>query len=42
MRPRPPNILAATGKGFSSGYDLGEMVFKDSNDYRRTFDVART
>ena len=33
-------ILAAAGKVFSSGHDLSEMVGKDINDYRRTFDVC--
>jgi enoyl-CoA hydratase/carnithine racemase len=33
-------ILAAAGKVFCSGHDLGEMVGKDINDYRRTFDVC--
>jgi len=33
-------ILAAEGKVFSSGHDLGEMVGRDINDYRRTFDVC--
>ena len=33
-------ILAAAGKVFSSGHDLGQMVGKDLNYYRRTFDVC--
>ena len=33
-------ILAAAGKVFSSGHDLSEMVGKDINEYRRTFDVC--
>ncbi len=33
-------ILAAEGKVFSSGHDLSEMVGRDINDYRRTFDVC--
>jgi enoyl-CoA hydratase/carnithine racemase len=33
-------ILAAAGKVFCSGHDLGEMVGKDINEYRRTFDVC--
>src|SRR6266487_3442947 len=33
-------ILAAAGKVFSSGHDLTEMVGKDINEYRRTFDVC--
>jgi enoyl-CoA hydratase/carnithine racemase len=33
-------ILAAAGKVFSSGHDLSEMVGKDINAYRRTFDVC--
>ena len=33
-------ILAAAGKVFCSGHDLGEMLGKDINDYRRTFDVC--
>jgi len=33
-------ILAAAGKVFSSGHDLGQMVGKDINYYRRTFDVC--
>jgi enoyl-CoA hydratase/carnithine racemase len=33
-------ILAAAGKVFSSGHDLSEMVGKDINQYRRTFDVC--
>jgi enoyl-CoA hydratase/carnithine racemase len=33
-------ILAAEGKVFSSGHDLGEIVGRDINDYRRTFDVC--
>ncbi len=33
-------ILAASGKAFSSGHDLGEMVGRTVNDYRRIFDVC--
>jgi len=33
-------ILAAAGKVFCSGHDLGEMVGRDINDYRRVFDVC--
>ena len=33
-------ILAAAGKVFSSGHDLGELVGKDINEYRRIFDVC--
>lgn len=33
-------ILAAEGKIFSSGHDLTEMVGRDINDYRETFDVC--
>jgi len=33
-------IVAAAGKVFSSGHDLSEMVGKDINQYRRTFDVC--
>src|SRR5574340_553030 len=33
-------ILAAEGKVFSSGHDLSEIVGRDINDYRRTFDVC--
>lgn len=33
-------VLAAAGKAFSSGHDLSEMVGRDINDYRRTFDVC--
>jgi enoyl-CoA hydratase/carnithine racemase len=33
-------ILAATGKVFSSGHDLSEMVGRTINDYRRIFDVC--
>ncbi|MGA2991677.1 MAG: enoyl-CoA hydratase [Candidatus Korobacteraceae bacterium] len=33
-------ILAAAGKVFCAGHDLGEMLGKDINDYRRTFDVC--
>jgi len=32
-------ILAASGKVFSSGHDLGEMTGRDINEYRRLFDV---
>lgn len=41
---RDPNIraiiLGATGKVFSSGHDLSEMVGRTVNDYRRLFDVC--
>jgi enoyl-CoA hydratase/carnithine racemase len=33
-------ILAASGKVFSSGHDLSEMVGRDINEYRRLFDVC--
>jgi enoyl-CoA hydratase/carnithine racemase len=33
-------ILAAAGKVYSSGHDLGELVGKDISDYRRIFDVC--
>jgi enoyl-CoA hydratase/carnithine racemase len=33
-------ILAASGKVFSSGHDLSEMVGRTVNDYRRIFDVC--
>ncbi len=33
-------ILGAEGKVFSSGHDLSQMVGRDINDYRRTFDVC--
>ncbi len=33
-------ILAAEGKVFSSGHDLGEMTGRDINGYRRIFDVC--
>ena len=33
-------ILAASGKVFSSGHDLGEMTGRDINEYRRLFDVC--
>jgi enoyl-CoA hydratase/carnithine racemase len=33
-------ILAAAGKVFSSGHDLGQMVGKDLSYYRRIFDVC--
>lgn len=33
-------ILAASGKVFSSGHDLSEMVGRTVNDYRRVFDVC--
>lgn len=33
-------ILAAEGKVFSSGHDLSQMVGRDINEYRRTFDVC--
>ena len=33
-------ILAATGKVFCSGHDLGQMTGRDINEYRRIFDVC--
>ena len=33
-------ILAASGKVFSSGHDLSEMVGRDINEYRQLFDVC--
>jgi enoyl-CoA hydratase/carnithine racemase len=33
-------ILASTGKAFSSGHDLSEMVGRTVGDYRRIFDVC--
>ena len=33
-------ILAAAGKVFSSGHDLGEMAGRDINEYRKIFDVC--
>jgi len=33
-------ILAAAGKVFCSGHDLGQMVGRDINEYRRIFDVC--
>ncbi len=33
-------ILAAAGKVFCSGHDLGEMVGRNLNEYRRIFDVC--
>jgi len=33
-------ILAASGKAFSSGHDLSEMVGRTVGDYRRLFDVC--
>lgn len=33
-------ILAAEGKAFSSGHDLGEMTGRGIDDYRRIFDVC--
>ena len=33
-------ILAAAGKVFCSGHDLGEMVGRDINEYRQIFDVC--
>ena len=33
-------ILAASGKVFSSGHDLSEMVGRTVSDYRRLFDVC--
>jgi enoyl-CoA hydratase/carnithine racemase len=33
-------ILAASGKVFSSGHDLSELVGRTVNDYRRLFDVC--
>ncbi len=41
-RSREPRavILAAAGKVFSSGHDLGQMAGRDINEYRRIFDVC--
>ena len=33
-------ILAAAGKVFCSGHDLGEMTGRDLNEYREIFDVC--
>jgi enoyl-CoA hydratase/carnithine racemase len=33
-------ILASTGKAFSAGHDLSEMVGRTVNEYRRIFDVC--
>ena len=33
-------IVAAEGPVFSAGHDLNEMIGRDSNDYRRIFDVC--
>ncbi len=33
-------LLAAAGKVFSSGHDLGEMVGRNVNEYREIFDVC--
>ena len=33
-------LLAAAGKVFCSGHDLGQMVGRDINEYRRIFDVC--
>jgi enoyl-CoA hydratase/carnithine racemase len=33
-------ILASTGKAFSAGHDLSEMVGRSATDYRRIFDVC--
>ena len=33
-------ILAAAGKVFCSGHDLGEMVGRDINEYREVFDIC--
>ncbi len=33
-------ILASTGKAFSAGHDLSEMVGRSIDDYRRIFDVC--
>src|SRR5450755_1244284 len=33
-------ILASTGKAFSAGHDLSEMVGRTIDDYRRIFDVC--
>jgi len=33
-------ILQAAGKVFSSGHDLGEMIGRDVEDYRRIFDIC--
>src|SRR5215475_12206232 len=34
-------ILAAAGKVFCSGHDLGQMTGRNINEYRRIFDVCR-
>ncbi len=33
-------ILASSGKVYSSGHDLSELVDRDAGDYRRIFDVC--
>jgi len=33
-------IVASTGKAFSAGHDLSEMVGRSVDEYRRTFDVC--
>src|SRR5215475_4431984 len=33
-------ILAASGKVFCSGHDLGQMTGRDINEYRHIFDVC--
>ena len=33
-------ILAASGRVFCSGHDLGQMTGRDINEYRRIFDVC--
>ncbi len=33
-------VLAAAGRVFCSGHDLGQMVGRDINEYRRIFDVC--
>lgn len=33
-------ILAAAGKVFSSGHDLGEMIGREASEYRHIFDVC--
>ncbi len=33
-------ILAAAGRAFSSGHDLDEMIGRDLDEYRHTFDVC--
>jgi len=33
-------VLAAAGKVFCSGHDLSQMVERDINEYRRSFDLC--